>query len=143
MRFYLAAVLLASPATAWEATIGPICTLTHTAEDAVVELTYDPAQPLYSITITREGDTWTEAPVFGMQFFGRQPNMIRTDRHGLSDADRSLTVTDRGFGNVLDGLQFNETATAFTSSGQTVTLSLDGAAPEVQKFRECAAAGLV
>ena len=53
------------------------------------------------------------------------------------DAAARLTVTDRGFGNVLDGLQFNEAATAF--SGDTaVTVPLAGASEPVQAFRDCA-----
>lgn len=43
-------------------------------------------------------------------------------------------MTDRGFGNVLDGLEFNETATALLGD-QAVVLSLEGAAPAVQSFR--------
>ena len=143
MRLALVVLLtLPLPASAWETTIGPICKLSHSTADAEVELTYDPSKPLYSITVTRSGDAWMQAPVFAMRFDGQRPNMISTDRHEFGDGDTSLTVTDRGFGNVLDGLQFNDTATAFTDS-QQVTIPLTGAAPEVQKFRDCADAGLV
>jgi len=142
-RLFAALILLPFPALAWDATIGPVCTLTHASGEAEIALSYDPSLPLYSITVTRGGDGWRDAQTFGMQFFGPRPNMITTNRHQLGDGDRSLTVTDRGFGNVLDGLQFNESVTAFTSAGQTVTVSLDGAAPAVQAFRDCTEAGLV
>ncbi len=143
MRLFVAAILIPLPSTAWEATVGSVCTLTHETADARVELIYDPAQPLYSITVTRREDPWAPAQFFGMTFSGERPNTISTSRHVLADDGASLTVTDRGFGNVLDGLQFNESAIAFTASGQSVPLSLDGAAPEVEIFRTCADAGLV
>ena len=45
-------------------------------------------------------------------------------------------MTDRGFGNVLNGLEFNDTAIAI--AGETrVPFSLAGAAPEIQAFRAC------
>lgn len=67
---------------------------------------------------------------------GPVSNMISTNRHTLSNDDATLTVTDRGFGNVLDGLEFNETATALLGE-QAVVLSLEGAASAVQAFRAC------
>jgi hypothetical protein len=142
MRWLIPILLSASPATGWEATIGEICTLTHAMPEGSVELTYDPRGPLYSITITRGTDLWVDAPLFAMTFDGQRPNTITTDRHILGNGDASLTVADQGFGNVLDGLQFNHTATALTES-QSVNIPLDGAAPEVEKFRACADAGLV
>jgi hypothetical protein len=38
---------------------------------------------------------------------GPRGNMISTSRHALSDDGRTLSVSDRGFGNVLNGLEFN------------------------------------
>ena len=67
--------------------------------------------------------------------------MTSPPQHALSDSNQTLNVADSGFGNVLDGLQFNATALAFTEA-QTVTIPLEGAAPEVQKFRACTAAQL-
>jgi len=61
---------------------------------------------------------------------------ITTDRHNLSDDARALTVTDSGFGNVLDGLAQNETA-IMVAGPSIVQVSLDGAAPEVEIFRNC------
>jgi hypothetical protein len=54
----------------------------------------------------------------------------------LSDDGRTLTVTDGGFGNVLDGLALNGTATAL--AGDTVIpFDLAGARPAVEAFRAC------
>jgi hypothetical protein len=133
---FVFSLLFAFPAHAWEATIGTICTLSHETMQAEIVLTYDPSKPVYSITVTRKGTTWAPAPIFGMAFADRAPNRITTPMHRLSDDNRALTVTDRGFGNVLDGLQFNDQAIAFLGD-QSISFELDGAAPEVQAFREC------
>lgn len=132
---------LATPATAWQATTGEICTLTHETTDTRVHLTYDPTKPLYTLAITRKSDPWQQAPWFAMRFLGPNENTITTPEHALSDNGQTLNVADSGFGNVLDGLQFNDTALAFTEA-QAVGVSLIGAAPEVQKFRDCTAAQL-
>ncbi|WP_419738840.1 hypothetical protein [Ruegeria sp.] len=138
MRFVLLSLLLGSPAYAWNATIGEICTLTHETEAEEIRLTYDPAQPLYTLEITRRAEGWTQTPWFAMRFEGPNPIEIGTPRHKLSDDAMSLFVSDTGFGNVLDGLEFNQTAYAFTQDDLT-EFSLEGAAPEVRKFRTCAA----
>ncbi len=52
-----------------------------------------------------------------------------------------MTVSDAGFGNVLDGLEYNQRAYAFTQD-QTAEFSLDGAVKQVRIFRECAGAQL-
>jgi hypothetical protein len=132
----LALFALPLPAVAWEAGIdGARCTLDHAGAEAEVRLTYDPALPEYTIAVTR-AEPWPEAAVFAMRFEGPRANMIQTTRHVLSDGGQTLTVTDRGFGNVLDGLEFN--ATALALAGETVvSLDLTGAAPEVAAFRAC------
>lgn len=130
------ALMLPLPASAWEATLGPVCTLEHETDSARILLTYDPAQPLYSIAITRKSGHWSQTGVFQMQFLGPAPLSIGTDRHVISNAGRTLTVTDRGFGNVLNGLQFNTTARAGTGR-ETEPFGLAGAAEPVQAFREC------
>ena len=138
MRLIFATLLLAaSPAAAWEATIGPVCTLSHSTDEADILLTYDPGGPEYSITLTWQNGRWDAAPFFAMRFDGGKPNTITTDRHALSEGDAALTVTDKGFGNVLDGLQFNQIATAYTD-GQSIEIPLDGAAEPVARFRACA-----
>ena len=125
--------LLATPALAWEAIPGPICVLTHSEPGAEVRVTYDPSGPLYSITVTGS-EPWLGAPVFGITFTGPAGLTITTNRQQIDGA--SLTVSDSGFGNVLNGLQFNTTATAILGD-QSVSVSLAGAAPEVEKFRAC------
>ncbi|NRB00090.1 MAG: hypothetical protein HRU32_09755 [Rhodobacteraceae bacterium] len=138
MRTLIALLLLATPASAWQATLGPICTLTTETERAKIELTYDPTGPLYSITVERLDGVWSVTPYFAMRFDGGRPRTISTNRHQLGQGGAALTVMDRGFGNVLDGIEFNDVATAYTD-GQMVVIPLAGAAPEVQKFRDCVA----
>ncbi|MBE1283564.1 MAG: hypothetical protein GJ676_09665 [Rhodobacteraceae bacterium] len=139
MRAVLVSLLLCPPAYAWEATVGEICTLSHDMETAHVFLTYDPAQPLYTLTITHRTDRWAASPWFAMRFDGPKPIEIATALHTLSDDQTALTAADTGFGNVLDGLEYNETALAFTQD-QVIRIPLDGAAPEVRKFRSCSGA---
>ena len=134
-------LFLASPATAWEATTTPICTLTHETTEAHIHLTYNPSKPLYTLAITQKSAPWQPTPWFAMRFIGPNEIMISTPEHALSNNNQTLNVADSGFGNVLDGLQYNATALAFTEA-QTVTIPLDGAAPEVEKFRACTAAQL-
>lgn len=138
MRTLLALLLLSSPAHAWEFTPTPICTLTHTEARADVEITYDHATGLYAIAVTNPNG-WPASPVFSIRFDGAAANTISTQRHQTDGP--TLTVTDTGFGNVLDGLEFNTSATAFTRTS-AVTVSLDGAAGPVQQFRACTAAPL-
>jgi hypothetical protein len=139
MRYVLLFLVFALPAHAWEVTIGPTCTLTHEMDSGVVRLTYDPRIPEYSITVTRSAMPWAaDAPMFAMRFDGPNSGMITTDRHVLSDGGTSLTVTDRGFGNVLDGLQFNNVATALLGN-TAVVIPLANAAEPVARFRACAA----
>ncbi|MBY4893382.1 hypothetical protein KUL25_11465 [Rhodobacteraceae bacterium N5(2021)] len=132
----LALTLAAPVASAWEVgREGALCTLTHDEDGASVRLTFDPGVPLYTIAVSGTGP-WPVAALFSMSFDGPQPNTIRTDRHVLSPDRDTLSVADRGFGNVLDGLQYNVTARA-VSGAQVVTFSLEGAGPEVAAFRAC------
>ncbi|MEM7520607.1 MAG: hypothetical protein AAF307_06170 [Pseudomonadota bacterium] len=128
-------LLVASPGAAWEFTPGVPCLLNHTQSDVTVALTYDPTGPLYSIAITRPAP-FDAAAVFSMQFSGEAVQSISTNRHEMSNGNRTITVTDIGFGNVLDGLQFNETALAILGS-QSVAVDLSGAAAPVAAFRAC------
>lgn len=135
-RLFLSLICLTSTqAHAWEFTPGLPCLLTHSDPQAEIELTYDPTQPLYSITITRP-EPWPSAQVFSMRFTGQNTIAISTDRHRLSADGRALTVTDRGFGNVLNGLQFNTTVEALLGDAY-VAASLAGAAEPVAAFRLC------
>lgn len=74
--------------------------------------------------------------MFAMQFRGSQPLDIATDRHQLSNGGQTVTVFDHGFGNVLNGLQFNQTATA-TLGTQIIKIPLQDAANAVAAFRDC------
>lgn len=130
--------LTAAPALAWEARPGPVCELVHDGKTAAVRVTYDPAIPEYAIAITPDRP-WRKGPIFAMRFDGPRSNLITTGRHVISGGGATLTVTDKGFGNVLNGLEFNHTATALLGE-QAVSVSLDGAGPAVRDFRACASA---
>ena len=136
MRF-LIPLVFASPAAAWEFSPTPICTLTQSEPGIEVIVTYDQAVPEYTIILTR-ANPWPEAGLFQMSFTGSRSFTITTDRHVLSDDRKSLSVIDSGFGNVLDGLQYNERVAAI--SGEVdVSFDLTDAAPAVAAFRECPA----
>ena len=131
--------LLTAPAVAWEFTPTPVCTLSHANASASLTVTYDPRRPEpYAIAVTNAA-RWPDSPVFSMTFEGQQSLTISSSRQKLSDGGRTLTVTDKGFGNVLNGLEFNTTATAILG-GTSIPFPLEGAAPEVKAFRACVAA---
>lgn len=136
LRFLAIAMLTTTQAWAWEFTSDSICTLDHDDRDAAVRVIYDPSKQIYAISIT-PARPWRSGPVFGLRFDGQRSNTISTNRHIISDDNATLTVTDSGFGNVLDGLEFNQTATAFLGD-QAFTFGLDNAAPAVREFRACA-----
>jgi hypothetical protein len=139
MRLLLLALLAASPATAWEFTPVPVCTLRHATEEASVTVTFDLRQPEpYAIRLDRTAP-WPEAPSFAIDYAGARPLTITTSRHRLSDGGTAVTVTDEGFGNVLDGLEFNATATAILGDVRA-PFPLDGAAGPVRDFRACTVA---
>ena len=135
MRLILLLALLPLQAQAWTFTPGLICRLTHETPQARIELTYDPAAPLYSITVTTQNPL-PRSQVVSMTFVGPSGRTISTDRHTYSPDGRSGTAQDTGFGNVLDGLQFNQTAQAIIG-GTTLTFALEGAAEPTAKFRAC------
>lgn len=126
---------LATPAAAWEFTPGQPCLLTHQSGDVAVTLTYDPAAPLYTISLM-QSEGFPVAPTFGLRFDGDLPLAIGTDRHQFTENRRRLTVEDSGFGNVLNGLQFNRLMTAFIGA-QVISIPLNGAAEPVAAFRAC------
>jgi hypothetical protein len=140
MRQVLITLLLSSsPAVAWEFTPTPVCTLSHMTPQADLRVTYDPRQEQpYAIAISRQ-QAWPDASTFSMRFDGPRGLTITTNRQTLTENGRTLTVTDRGFGNVLNGLEFNTTATALFDNIE-VPFPLDGAASAVQAFRACATA---
>ncbi|MBT8458903.1 MAG: excinuclease ABC subunit B [Boseongicola sp.] len=112
----------------------PVCTVSHETKKGSIELTYDPAKSApYAIAVTNP-DSWSSDRIFGLFFSGPNALTITTDRQSIEG--KTLTVRDQGFGNVLNGLQYNSTVTAFVGDA-TVSFSLDDAAPEIARFREC------
>jgi hypothetical protein len=112
-----------------------VCELTHDDEAARVRVTYDPAIPQYAIAVTSDLG-WSPSTIFAIRFDGPRGLTISTDRQVISGGGATLTVKDRGFGNVLDGLEFNETATALLGD-HAVAFGLDDAGPAVRAFRAC------
>lgn len=137
MRSLTALLLLASPAFAWEASRqGPVCLLTKVTDEAEIVVSHDATKSVpYAIELTN-GAGWKAGPIFAIRFDGLQPLTITTDRHTVTED--TLTVTDTGFGNVLDGLARNFVALA-TSGETALVIPLEGAEPEVEKFKSCAA----
>ena len=138
-RFALIALFfttLAAPAHAWETKSDGLCVLSHSGANADVRLTYDSSIKTYSIAITPK-KPWRNAPVFAIRFEGPRSLTISTGRHTITADGGTLAVSDSGFGNVLNGLEFNHTATALLGQ-QKGSVSLDGAAPAVQEVRSCA-----
>ncbi len=132
---FLLLALLPFQAQAWTFTPGQICRLTHETPDAKIELTYDPAKPLYSVTISRAAPLPNVEP-FTMRFIGAAGRVISTRSHTFNDEKTAVTAQDQGFGNVLDGLQFNNTAEAILGT-TTIQFPLDGAAEPTAQFRKC------
>ena len=135
-----ALLLLSGPALGWEFTPRPVCTLGHADGAAEVTVTYDPRSPEpYAIRVVLAEGGWGAGPVFSIRFEGARPLTISTGRHVVAGA--ALTVTDRGFGNVLAGIEAGGTMVAATG-GREVTVPLAGAAGPVAAFRACTEAGV-
>lgn len=141
MRTLFALILIASPAAAWEFSASPICTLTSSGDAGTMTVTYDASLPEYAIALTLPEGTWPNAPVFGMAFAEDRPISIQTDQHRISNEGRTLTVKDRGFGNVLDGLEFNTRAYAILGD-TTIGFGLDGIKDPIAAFRNCPAVNM-
>ena len=122
------------PAAAWEFSPAPICTLTHSTPDVDILLTYDQSIAEYALTLTLTAGEWLPSPTFGIGFKGGYQNTLGTSRHRIEGS--SLRVADAGFGNVLDGLEFADRATAFTDR-LAISIPLDGIAAPMQAFRAC------
>jgi hypothetical protein len=139
MRLALSLIALAFPAQAWEFSAAPVCTLSHETAEASLRITRDPsrAEP-YAITITT-AEPWPDAASFAIRYEGARPFTIATERHRLSENGRTLTVTDTGFSNVLDGIEFNAKATALSGS-LALPFALDGARGPLRDFRACGGA---
>ena len=135
-RYLLPFLCVASSAHAWDFTPTPICTLFHQGDNMSVSVTFDPRISEYAINLSREAG-WPESDVFSIRFEGPRGLTISTDRHVINQEDtRTLTVRDRGLGNVLNGLKFNFRAVAVLGDVE-VPVSLVGASPAVDEFRTC------
>jgi hypothetical protein len=136
MRALIAFLLFAAPAQAWDFFPTPVCTIAEDTPSLSIRVTYDPSQPQpYAIALTSP-DAWPATETFSLRFDGPAAMTIGTDRHQLSTDGRTLIVTDTGFGNVLDGLAFNVTATALAGATE-MPFDLTGARPAVEAFRAC------
>ena len=136
MRLALILALTPLPAFAWEFSPDPICTLSNEAPDSAVAVTYDHGTGLYEIGVTLTSGTWQPSATFGMRFANELPITIGTDRHRLSQGNTRVSVSDRGFGNVLNGLEGNSAALAFTQV-QQVAIDTAGIQTPMQAFRAC------
>lgn len=138
MRFasLLCCLVLATPAAAWDFSPLPICTMSRQSDGAETIVTYDPAIQEYAIHITLDGAIWPPSDVFAIRFEGGRGLTISTGRHVIDEGGARLTVRDRGFGNVLAGLEANAVAIAVLGD-RAITVPLDGAAEAVADFRAC------
>ena len=127
------------PVIAWDFTSNPICSVTHQDETIRVDLTYNHATEIYAISLTKPDAPWAKSDEFSMRFEGHRPKFISTNRHEFSADGRTITAADTGFGNVLDGLQYNTLAAAIAEN-ERIFVSLIGAYPHVEAFRKCVAA---
>ena len=98
------ALLCAQTALAWTFTPNPICTVNFENEEIDLELTYSHETEIYAIKLTKTDAPWADSDKFSMRFEGVRPNLISTQNHEFSADMRSITASDTGFGNVLDGL---------------------------------------
>lgn len=131
-------LLLPTHAFAWTFSPTPICTLSFAGEDMDVTVTYDASLPEYALLLTR-ADGWPDAPVFSLRFEGPRGLTISTGRHSVDG--ETLAARDTGFGNVLNGLEFNTRAVAILGDLE-VPVALDGINPAMTQFRACPVAQL-
>lgn len=133
MRLILALACFTSPAAAWEFAPLPICTLSHQGAKMAVTVTYDASLPEYAIHLDRAAG-WPDVAIFALRFEGPRGMSISTGQHVVQGT--RLTVRDRGFGNVLNGIAFNFRAIAVLGDLE-VPVDLSGAAGPMQDFRAC------
>ncbi|MEO0485946.1 MAG: hypothetical protein AAF092_08545 [Pseudomonadota bacterium] len=133
MRTLIACLFFASPAAAWDFMPGLPCLLTHSDPALDIALTHDPTQPLYTIALTRDAP-WPEGESFSLAF--ANGITISTPFHALTNDGRTVTVADRGFGNVIIGLMSGGIATAILGP-EAVPFSAIGAAEPTRAFAAC------
>ena len=139
MRLLALLAVLPCPALAWDFSPVPICTLSHQTPDAEITITFDPAVPEYALFLTRHTGPWPDSDTFTIQFLGGQELAIGTTRQTISPDGRTLSVRDRGFGNVLDGIGQNTSLEAILGD-TTVRIGTEDAGPALAAFRDCPSA---
>jgi hypothetical protein len=132
MTKYFAALMLclAHPAQAWEFTPTPVCTLTDASSPTDLKSTYD--GELYTLVLSN-AEGWPNNPIFSIRFAPLGP-YISTSKHQIEGS--TLTVSDTGFGNVLNGLQINQTA-QITLGDMVRDIDLKSARAPVGAFKRC------
>ena len=142
MRLALIFALFSTPASAWEFSATPVCTIWHTTPAAEIAVTYDPRAPKpYALRITLATGEWPEQSPFQVRFDGPNRFTIATDRHRLAEKRSSVIAEDTGFDNVLLGLELNLVATAVLGD-RAIAIPLAEAPSAVAKFRDCGTMGL-
>ena len=134
LTFLVLAPSLASASWRFDETTA--CVITGETPETVVVVIHDYQAGRYTIAVSQTGRTWVPGPDLSIAFQGGRELVIGTDQHFLSDEGDVLMVSDRGFGNVLDGMQFNQRMTIKTGD-HSVEVNLNGAAPAVAEFRDC------
>lgn len=137
MRIALIFAMMPLPSLAWEFSPDPICTLTHSAPDADIVITYNVDLPEYTLHIILRGGVWADTDTFQLIFGGGRGGAIGTTQQAISGDGTTLTVRDSGFGNVLDGLEFNRRMGVVTDAQMMFDVALDDAVPAVRAFRAC------
>lgn len=136
MRTLIAFLLLGSPALAWDFSPDPICRISEKQDLVEINLTFDHASGVYAIAFTKLEAPWDQGQQFSIRFEGPRPKLIRTDRHVFSVDGYTLTARDTGFGNVLDGLQYN-TLAALETGDERIFIQIHKSFPAMEAFRKC------
>ena len=121
---------LSSPVAAWEFTDVPLCTVSDEGSLTDIEVTFDGT--LYTLRLNNPAG-WKPAPIFAIRFAPNGP-FIQTNRYEIDGTE--LSVSDRGFGNVIKGLQNNQIAQLILGDTSRL-IDLTGAFEPVEAFKNC------
>ncbi|MEM7243261.1 MAG: excinuclease ABC subunit B [Pseudomonadota bacterium] len=136
MTFGLSLLFVSEFASAWTFSPDPICRVTEKQQLIEIDLTYDHATEIYAIAFTKTEAPWAQSQEFSIRFEGPRPKLIRTNRHQFSADGFTLTASDTGFGNVLDGLQYN-TLAALQTGDERIFIQIHKSFPAIEAFRKC------
>ena len=136
MRALFIFLMSTSAAFAWNFTPDPICRVTEKQDLLEINLTYDHATEIYAIAFTKSEAPWEQGAQFSIRFEGPRPKLIRTNRHEFSADGYTLTASDTGFGNVLDGIQYN-TLAAIQTGDERIFIQIHKSFPAMEAFRKC------